>query len=306
MLRYALVRFGQALASIAVVEVIVFVINRLSGDPVAALLPPEAGPNERLELRRQLGLDDPLMQQFGRFVVHSLTLHFGQSYHYDAPVTELIGQRLPNTLLLAAVAMAVAMVVGLAIGILAARRPGGVVDTIGRSFAVLGQSVPTFVSGLILILVFAVGLGILPSGGSGGWRNVILPAVTLAWFSTAALTRISRSSMLEALSSQYVTVARSKGVRERNILFRHALRNSLITVLSLASLQFVALANGAVVTEAVFNWPGIGQLLVQGSFSRDYPLVQGLVFVTATSTILINFITDLLYMRIDPRIKVSA
>jgi peptide/nickel transport system permease protein len=305
-LRFSLVRLTQAIASIAVVEVVVFFISRLSGDPTAGLLGPEASPQERATLRHQLGLDQSLIAQFWLFVRHTLTLDFGRSYYYNAPVMELIGQRLPNTIYLAVVAMCIAGVVGMTIGILGARRPGGGIDTVGRGVAVLGQSVPTFVSGLLFILAFAVTLRLVPSGGKSSWDSVILPAITLAWFSAAALARISRSSMREALTAQYVTVARAKGVREHHLLLRHALRNSLTTVLSLGALQFVALVNGAVITESVFNWPGIGQLLVQGSFARDYPLVQGLVFVTAVSTIVINFVTDVLYATVDPRVSVTS
>lgn len=306
MRRYAPVRLVQSIASIIVVEIVVFFISRLSDDPTSALLGPEATAQERAVLRHQLGLDLSLPAQFWLFVRHTATLDFGRSFYYNAPVTELLWQRLPNTIYLAVVAIVIAIIAGLAIGVFGAARPGGVVDSSGRGLAVLGQSVPTFVSGLLLILVFAVSLRWVPSGGNGSWDSVVLPALTLAWFSTAALARISRSSMREALTSQYVTVARSKGVPDRNVLFRHALRNSLTTILSLGALQFVVLVNGAVITESVFNWPGIGQLLVQGSFARDYPLIQGLVFFTAVATIVINLVTDLLYAKIDPRIGVSS
>lgn len=304
--RYAVLRLVQSIASIIVVEIVVFFISRLSGDPTSALLGPEASPQERAVLRHELGLDLSLPSQFWLFVRHTATFDFGRSFYYNAPVTQLLWQRLPNTIYLAVVAIVVAIIAGLAIGVFGAARPGGLIDIGGRGLAVLGQSVPTFVSGLLLILVFAVSLRLVPSGGKGSWDSVVLPAVTLAWFSTAALARISRSSMREALTSQYVTVARSKGVRERYVLFRHALRNSLTTILSLGALQFVVLVNGAVITESVFNWPGIGQLLVQGSFARDYPLIQGLVLFTALATIVINLVTDLLYAKIDPRIGVSS
>lgn len=306
MSRFALVRLLQAAASILVVEVVVFFISRLSGDPIAGLLPPEAGTAERAALRTSLGLDDALPVQFVRFVGDTLTLDFGRSFSFNAPVGELILQRLPATLFLALVAIVIAAAVGLTVGVLGARRPGSTVDTVGRGLAVMGQSVPTFVSGLLLVLLFAVTLRLVPSGGNRTWDSVVLPALTLAWFSTAALARISRSSMREALTAPSVTVARSKGVAERHVLVRHALRNASTTILSLGALQFVTLVNGAVITETVFNWPGIGQLLVQGSFARDYPLMQGLVFVTAVSTILINFLTDVLYARIDPRVSVTV
>lgn len=306
MFRFTFSRLAQAVASVLVVEVLVFFMSRIAGDPVNAMLPPEATAAERDALRAQLGLDDPLVVQFLRFVRNTLTLDLGHSYSFNAPVSSLIFERLPNTVYLAVVAILLAAAIGVTVGVLGARRPGSVIDILGRGLAVIGQSVPTFVSGLLLILVFAVTLRLVPSGGNRTWDSVVLPAITLAWFSTAALARISRSSMLESLTAQYVTVARSKGLPERLILTRHALRNASTSILSLGALQFVTLLNGAVITETVFNWPGIGQLIVQGAFSRDYPLLQGMVFLTAVTTIVINFLTDVLYVKIDPRVRATS
>jgi peptide/nickel transport system permease protein len=303
MTKYVVVRVLQALGSLAVVAVLVFVLSRITGDPVTLMLSPEATSAERAALRQQLGLDEPVTMQLLKFVGGLMHGDLGNSFRFNRPVSELLLARFPYSLLLAGTAVAFSLLVGIPVGVLAARRQGSVTDRIARTLAVAGQSIPTFVVGVVLVLVFSIELGWLPSGGTGSIKHLILPTITLGWFSAAAITRMARSSTLEALAANYVTVARAKGLRERTILFRHALPNALTAIMSLASLQFVILASGAVITEAIFDWPGIGLLMVQGAFARDYSVVQGVVLVAAVMTISVNLVTDLLYMRIDPRVN---
>jgi len=305
MTKYVVVRILQALCSLVVVAILVFFLSRLTGDPVSLMLSPEASAGERAALRQQLGLDQPIFLQLADFLWSTLRGDLGTSFRFNRPVTALLLARFPYSLLLAGAAISIAIAIGLPVGVLAARNPGGAVDRIARTVAVSGQSIPTFVVGVVLVLVFAIQLRVLPTGGTGSVAHLVLPALTLGWFSAAAITRMARSSTLEALGSNYVTVARAKGLRDRTILFRHALPNALTSIMSLASLQFVMLASGAVITEAIFDWPGIGLLMVQGAFARDYALVQGVVILAAILTISVNLLTDLLYMRIDPRIRLG-
>lgn len=305
MTRYIASRIGQAAISLVVVAVIVFFLSRISGNPIDIMLPVEASEAEREALRQRLGLDGPLLAQLAKFLLNLAQGDLGQSFRFNQPVVDLLIARAPNSLLLAACAILIALAVGLPIGVMAARWPGSLVDRIGRTFAVSGQSIPTFVVGVILVLVFSVQLRMFPTGGIGTPSHLVLPAITLGWFSAAAITRMARSSTLEALSANYVTVARAKGLPERTIALRYAFPNALTTILSLTALQFVILASGAVITEAIFDWPGIGLLMVQGAFARDYALVQGVVILAAFTAIIVNLLTDILYAVADPRIALT-
>lgn len=305
MKRYIAYRLLQAFVSVLIVAVVVFFLSRISGDPVDTMLPVEASASERDALRQQLGLDKPVLVQLGTFMVHLAEGDLGRSFRFNRPVTDLLVERAPNSLLLAFAAIVVALVIGLPVGVLAARNPGGVIDRVGRTLAVSGQSIPTFVIGVLMVLVFSIQFRLFPSGGIGKPSNLVLPALTLGWYSAAAITRMARSSTLEALSANYVTVARAKGLPEWVVVTRYAFPNALTTVLSLTALQFVVLASGAVITEAIFNWPGIGLLMVQGAFARDYALVQGVVILAALTTILVNLVTDILYAAVDPRVALT-
>ncbi|WP_173933900.1 ABC transporter permease [Chelativorans sp. Marseille-P2723] len=305
MKRYIAFRVLQSAVSLVVVAVVVFFLSRISGDPIDTMLPVEATAAEREILRQQLGLDRNILSQLGTFLANLAQGDLGRSFRYNQPVADLLLERAPNSLLLAFVAIFIALVVGLPVGIMAARWPGSIIDRIGRTLAVSGQSIPTFVVGVILVLVFSVQFRIFPSGGTGSFSHLVLPAITLGWFSTAAITRMARSSMLEALNSNYITVARAKGLPEWTIVMRYAFPNALTTIMSLTALQFVLLASGAVITEAIFDWPGIGLLMVQGAFARDYALVQGVVIVAAFTAILVNLLTDILYAVVDPRIVLT-
>jgi peptide/nickel transport system permease protein len=305
MKRYIVSRLLQAAVSLLVVAVVVFFLSRITGDPIDTMLPVEATEAERDALRQQLGLDRPLVVQLGNFLANLARGDLGHSFRFNEPVRDLLIERAPNSLLLAGSAIAIALLIGIPVGVMAARWPGTIIDRIGRTLAVSGQSIPTFVVGVILVYVFSVNLRLLPSGGIGTVWHLVLPAITLGWFSTAAITRMARSSTLEALSANYVTVARAKGLPEWTIVVGYALPNALTTIISLTALQFVILASGAVITEAIFDWPGIGLLMVQGAFARDYALVQGVVIVAAFTTVIVNLLTDILYAFVDPRVALT-
>jgi peptide/nickel transport system permease protein len=296
----------QAVVSLLGVSLLIFILSRATGDPTVTMLPPEASDLEREALTRSLGLDRSYVVQYFTYLTNVLTGDFGVSLRLRRPVLDLILSRVPNSLILAAVAITFSTVLGTVIGVIAAYRPGSFFDRLTFGFALLGQSVPTFWVGILGSLIFAIQLGWFPSSGfNAGWRSIVLPAFTLGWFSTAAIARVARSATIEALSSHFVTVARSKGLSEFQVVGVHALRNSLLSVLTVGSMQFVLLLNGAVVTEKIFNWPGIGSLLVDAAFARDFPLVQALVIFAAMIVITVNLLTDLLYGVVDPRVRLS-
>jgi peptide/nickel transport system permease protein len=299
---FVLGKLARALVTLVLVTIVMFILSRASGDAVRLAAPPDASPEDLALVRERLGLDQPLVLQYVRFLGDALRGDLGSSIKYSTDNLPLIMDRFPNTLSLALAAIVIALVVSIPIGILAAYRPGGLVDRVARLGALAGQSVPTFVVGLLLVLVFSLQLQLLPSGNQRGPASYVLPALTLAWFAMAAITRITRASMLETLSSTYVTAARAKGIPEGVILVKHALRNAGTAILTMTALQFVLLANGAIVVESIFNWPGIGSLTVDAAFSRDYPLLQALVIFTAALTITVGLLTDIAYKLIDRRI----
>ncbi len=300
---YVLRRLGQTVVTAIFVSMIVFSLARVTGDPTILLLPTESTQEDRDFFRTQLGLDQPLHLQYFTFVRKVLEGDMGQSFRYREPALGIVLDRLPATLQLAFVSMLFAILIALPIGILAAIRRGTWVDTLARWFATLGQAMPTFWLGLILMLVFAVHLGWLPTSGRGGVENIILPAVTLGWFSAAAIARLTRSAMLEAMQSDFVRFERLSGLPERVVVLKHALRNAAIPIVTYMALQFGVLLSGAVVTETVFAWPGVGLIVVDAINARDYPVVQTAVMVTAMFILLLNLVVDLLYSWLDPRIR---
>lgn len=305
MLRFVVRRTRDAVFSLLGVTVIVFLLARSTGDPTNVLVAIDATADERAAARSQFGLDRPLHIQYWTFIKQVARGDLGESLRLRTDNLELIRDRLPNSFLLAACAIFFASLIGVLIGILAARRPAGIADRGASLLALLGQSVPTFWVGVMLVFVFAISWGLLPASGLRGPSSVVLPAITLGWFSTATMLRVTRSSMREALDSQYVVVARSKGLSERLVVGRHAFRNSIISVLTMGAVQFVLILNGAVVTEKVFNWPGMGSLVVDAAFARDFPLVQAVVLVAATLVVIVNLLVDLAYAALDPRIRVQ-
>jgi ABC-type dipeptide/oligopeptide/nickel transport system permease component len=291
-----------ALVALGVVT-LVFVALRLSGDPASTMLPGDASVDELRALRHTLGLDQPLTTQYVSFLWSAVRGDFGESFRHQQPAFGLVLERLPATLELAFAALLLAVVVALPLGILAALHRGRLLDVVAMGLAVVGQATPYFWMGIMLILVVSVDLGWLPTSGRGGWQRLILPAITLGTHFAAVLARLTRTSMLEVLGQNFVTTARAKGLAERRVILAHALKNAAVPVVTLIGLQFGTLLGGAVVTETIFAWPGVGRLAVQSVFVRDYPVVQAGVLVLALAFVAINLLVDLLYGVLDPRIR---
>lgn len=286
------------------VSVLIFLMLRvLPGDPARVIAGLNASEAQVTRIREQLGLEDPLLVQYWSFLSGVLQGDLGQSARTSRPVSVEILARLPATLTLAAVATLVGSLVGIAAGVLAAVRHNSLVDHLISSVAMMGVSMPVYWLGLLLILLFAVTLGWLPAAGSSEPLSIVLPGGTLAAFSTALVSRMTRASMLEVMGQDYIRTAQAKGAPPRTVILRHGLRNAFIPILTVISLQFGALLGGAVLTETVFGWPGIGRLLVDSIFARDFAVVQGIVLVFAALFILVNVVVDVLYVYIDPRIR---
>jgi ABC-type dipeptide/oligopeptide/nickel transport system permease component len=285
------------------VATVVFIMARLlPGDPARVIAGVLASPEDVEHIRQQMGLDKPLVAQYFTFLGSLLHLDLGISAHTSAPVVEEIASRLPYTIELAFVALAVAITAGVLAGVVAAIRRNTPLDLLMSGLSVFGVSMPVYWLGLMLIIVFAINLHILPAAGADEPTSIVMPALTLALFSIGLIARMTRSSMLEVLSQDYVRTARAKGAPFRSVVFKHALRNALLPVITVIGLQFGALLGGAVVTETVFAWPGVGRLLVDSIFFRDYPVVQGLVLMFGATFVVINLLVDLLYAYVDPRI----
>ena len=306
MWRYLTGRLLQAVLSMLVVISIVFVLTRLSGNPVHLLLDVNATERDQEILTRHLGLDKPLPVQYGIYVKNIFLGDFGRSVLTRRPVTEHIWERLPATVELGFVAMFLSVLIGVPLGMYSAVRRGRPLDIGARVFAVLGQSMPAFWLGLMLILFFAVVLGVLPAGGRGGLLHLILPAFTLGYFTSAAILRLTRSAMLEVLGSDYIKFARLKGLHEQVVLWKHGLKNALLPVITFAVMLFVQFLGGAVVTETVFAWPGLGRLILESITARDYPIVQAGVLVLSALYLGGNLFVDLLYSYLNPRIRHST
>ena len=298
-------RLGYSLISLLVLSLTIFFFVRVTGDPAALLVEPGASEDDIAAIHQKFGLDQPLWIQYGLFMAHLFRGDFGQSFYYQTPVFDLYLDRLPNSLLLALVAMAFSLLVGIPSGILAAVRVGRFWDSAGKLFALLGLSLPSFFVGLVLILLFSVYLGWLPSSGSGGILHILMPAFALGWYFAAAHMRLTRSSMLEVLGSEYIKLARLKGLPQSLVIAKHAFKNALIPVLTLAGINLVLMINVAVVVETVFAWPGIGRLLYEGISFRDFPVVQGVVIMGGAMIVAVNLFVDVAYAVIDPRIRVE-
>ena len=295
-----------------VVAIVVFLIARFTpGDPIRVLLGEDARPEQVQALRQLHGLDAPLPVQFGLWISRALRADLGRSLYNRMPVTRTIWQHVGPTVMLSLLALAVALVIGIPIGIASAVYRNSWLDQASLTLVMLGAAVPSFWLGLTLIVVFAVNLGWLPSSGfrppdEGLWRSVrymILPAIALGVPNSALIIRFVRGSLLDVIATDYIRTARAKGMAERAVIFRHALRNALVPILTVVGLTFAALMGGAVVTETVFSIPGIGQLVVQSVLRRDYPVIQGVTLIVAASYVLINLLVDVLYLVVDPRVK---
>jgi peptide/nickel transport system permease protein len=305
---YVLNRVLQLIPVLWLISVIVFaVMHILPGDPAALMLAGAEGgavtPQRLVELREEMGLNDPLLVQYGRFLGNALMGDLGTSVRFRTEVTALVLERFPSTLELAISGLFVALLIGVPLGMIAAVRQNTWVDATAMSISYIGASMPIYFLGLVLILLFAFNLRWLPAAGSEGWDSLILPAVTLGFVSAGLISRLVRSSLIEVLGEDYIRTSRAKGLVERIVLSRHALRNALIPVVTIVGLQFGNMLAGAVVTETVFSRPGLGRLTVSAILSKDYPLVQGCVLFLATSYLLVNLMVDIAYAWLDPRIR---
>lgn len=303
MVRYILRRVLQTIPTLIGISLAAFFLVRLTGDPTHLMLSPDASQEAVDAFRAQFGLDQPLPVQYWRFVGNALQGDLGTSIRYRVPVSELFWHRLPATVELALASMTLAVLVGLPLGILAGMRHNTIVDTFARMLAFVGQAIPGFYLGLMLIVVFAVNLRWVPTGGRGTLKQLILPSVTLAVFLLALLVRFTRGAVLDAKRQAHVTTAESKGLSSSKILRSHILKNSMIPIITIIGLQVGLVLSGTVVTEVVFNWPGIGRLMVDAIYTRDFPVVQAMVMVVAVIFIVVNLAVDISYSFFDPRIR---
>ena len=303
MQRFIVLRILQGLLAVFVISLIVFSLSRIAGDPLAAILDDEAGKEQIERLRKSWGLDKPLHVQYFTYMRRLLTGDLGVSFRWDRPVAELILERMPATIQLSAFALIVTGIIAFPIGVLSAVRKDSWFDVGGKMFAILGQSAPSFAVGLILMWLFAVQFGWLPTSGRGGFKHLILPGFALGYYNVAAIMRLTRSSMLDVLDTEYVKLARIKGIPEWKIIWKHCFRNALIGPLTYFSLIFAFLITGSVVIETVFAWPGLGLMVIEAINSKDHIVVQAVVMLFALLYTGINIITDITYAYVDPRIR---
>ena len=299
-------RIFQSALVLLGISFVVFFILHLTGDPALVLLPPDASAEDVTKFREAMGFNDPFLVQYGRFLRGALRGDFGQSVRHGEPAFGLVVERMPATFELSGAALAIALCLAIPAGIVSAVRRNSVLDYVSTVVALLGQSMPTFWLGIMLILVFSVQLHLLPSSGHGTVQHLVLPAVTLGLFTTARITRLTRSGMLEVLNQDYIRTARAKGVGDRPVVWKHALKNAAIPVVTIVGIELGTLLGGSVITETIFAWPGVGRLSVQAIYNRDYPVVQAAVFLLAATFVVVNLIVDLLYAYLDPRIRLHG
>ena len=306
MQRYILERLAQGVVTLLVLSLVVFLAVRLSGDPALFLLPVEATSQEDYEqMKKNLGLDKPLYVQYAIFMGNLVRGRFGDSIIDRRPAREALFERLPATIQLAAAGMVLATVLGIPLGVLSAIKRDSIFDNMAKFFAIIGMATPAFWIAIMGILVFGALLKWLPTYGRGGPEHFILPSVVLSWSIMAGMVRLGRSSMLEILDSEYIRFARVKGLGERLVLWKHALRNAMIPLLTFSGLSLAGLLNGTIVVEVVFAWPGIGRLLLEGVVRRDIPVVQATILASAFFYIILSLVVDIMYAYVDPRIRIA-
>ena len=303
MQRYIILRLGQAVLALLVISIVVFALARVTGSPLDVLLPEEATTVDIARVEARWGLDRPLHIQYIKYMGNVIQGDFGESFRFRGSVSDMIWERLPATVQLAGFAVLVSAALALPIGIIVAVKKDTPIDTMGKIIALLGQSLPSFWLGIVLMWIFAVYLGWLPTSGRGGISHMILPGIALGWYNVAALMRLTRSSMLEVLDTEYVKLARIKGIPEWKVIWKHCFRNALIVPLTYFGLIGAVIMTGSVVIETVFSWPGVGQLTIEALRSRDYQVVQAMVLMFATGFLAINLLVDILYAYLDPRIR---
>lgn len=322
MLAFIIRRIGQAILVLLTVALIAFTLFRFVGDPTQQMVGQDTPLEERLQIRKNLGLDDPVVVQFARFVGNAAMFEFGNSYQSRQPVAKLIGERFPATMELAFVSALFALLVGIPMGVYSGLKPNSALARLFQMISLIGVSLPTFLIGILLIFVFSVSLGLLPSFGRQGvvqlggwstsfltvegWRSIILPAITLGLFQMTLIMRLVRSEMLEVLRTDYVKFARARGLKARSVHYRHALKNTLIPVITITGLQVGSIIAFAIITETVFQWPGMGLMFLQAVQSVDIPIMAAYLLLVATLFVLINLIVDLLYVAVDPRIRIAG
>jgi peptide/nickel transport system permease protein len=322
MLAFILRRLGQAVIVLLTVALIAFSLFRFVGDPTQQMVSQDTSIEERLLMRKQLGLDDPVYLQFGRFVGNAARLEFGISYQNKQPVSKLLSERFPATMELALVSALFALFVGIPMGVYTGLRPTSALARLFQTFSLIGISLPTFLIGIVLIFIFSVSLGWLPSFGRQGvvkvgswttsfltiegWRSLVLPSVTLGLFQMTLIMRLVRAEMLEVLRTDYIRFARARGIKPSSVHFRHALKNTLIPVITITGLQVGSLIAFAIITETVFQWPGMGMMFLQAVQTVDIPIMSAYLLLVATLFVTINLIVDLLYMSVDPRIRITG
>lgn len=305
MAKYLGKRLLQSLIAIFGITLIVFFVLNIAGDPVALMLPPTASFQEIETMREKMGYNDPVLIQYLRFLSNAVKGDFGMSYNYNEPALSVVMERVPATVTLAVTAMGIALLIGIPAGIISAVRRNSRLDTVIRSLALLGQCIPAFWLGIMMMLLFAVKLKWLPTSGFQSWSALFMPAFTLGVFTAATITRMLRSNMIEIMSKEYIDVAKAKGLRSYTVVMKHAFKNALSSVLTVLGLQIAGLLGGSVITETVFAWPGIGRLLVQSINNNDFMVVEVIVILMATAFVCINFVVDVLYCVINPRIKLQ-
>lgn len=305
MKKYLIRRFLQIIPVLFIITFVVFVLVYLAGDPVSLMLPEDASEADREALREALGLNEPFVYQYFHFIGDLITGNFGTSFRYNQEALPLVLERLPATFELAAASMLVAIIIAIPLGIYSAKKRNSFIDLFITGGSVLGKAMPNFWLGIMLILLLSVNYQLFPVSGRGSVMHMVLPAITLGTGIAAEMTRLIRSSMLEILNQDYIRTAKSKGASEMSVVFKHAFRNSLIPVVTIMGLQVSHLVSGALITETVFSWPGLGLLLVQAVNGRDMAVVQAAVFVIAILVIVVNLLTDIVYRVLDPRINYS-
>lgn len=303
MRRYITIRILQTVITLLILSVVIFALVRLSGDPALLMLSENATQQEYVDMRAHLGLDKPIYVQYALFLAKAVKGDFGNSIRTHRPVSESILEKLPNSFKLVAVSMIATFIFSIPLGVMAAVRKDSALDVFVRVLAGLGQSLPTFWVGLMLIHIFVVMLGILPSSGMGSWKHYLMPAFCMGNFLMAGIVRLLRSSMLEVLDSDYIRLARVKGLSQTSVIWSHALRNSLLSVLSFGGMYIAIMITGAILIETVFAWPGFGRLAYSAIVNQDFPLIQGVILMAAVIVMVANLLTDISYAYLDPRIR---
>ena len=303
MKKYIIRRLFLGVLVILIVSLLIFVATRITGDPALLIAPPGAGEEELRAIRERFGLNEPLPIQYFTFVLRAMKGDFGESIYYGLPVFEIVMQRLPASLELVGAAKLISLTIGLLGGVLAARRRGGWVDNFVRWFSFLGLAMPNFWIAMMFIFFFSLYLKVLPTGGRGGIDHLVMPAFSLGWYFSAGYTRLTYSSLLQVLNSEYIRLTRMKGLPEILVVGKHALKNALIPVITLAGMNLIIMISGAVAIETVFAWPGLGLLMYHGAIYRDFNIVQGVVFVVSVMMVAMNLLVDILYAYVDPRIR---